>query len=326
MTIFVAAFPLAPFFALLNNVLEMRLDAKKLLTFHRRPVTQRVRDIGVWYRILDCIAKLSVITNVWFYCSCSVDSRFTIDFHFLIIFQGFIIAFTSDFIPRLVYRSSISADGSLHGYVNHSLAYFNTHDFVDGKEPRSPSKPVEICRYPDYRHPPGGIDAYNRTYHYWLVLAMRLAFVVIFENFVAVVMIFVRWAIPDMSGELRDRIRREAYVTNEIIIRQEAARAKMASRPGSMRSRVDEIDNQIEDIAKLMTENLSSSQLDLVMHGPGDPFAPGHCEPKVDDGNFNNAFIESEKQGTRKYRMDLNNLKTKDENDDGGEHVQDSRL
>lgn len=63
-TIFVAAFPLAPFFALLNNILEMRLDAKKLLTFHRRPVTQRVRDIGVWYRILDCIGKISVITNV----------------------------------------------------------------------------------------------------------------------------------------------------------------------------------------------------------------------------------------------------------------------
>lgn len=63
-TIFVAAFPLAPFFALLNNILEMRLDAKKLLTYHRRPVSQRVRDIGVWYRILDCIGKLSVITNV----------------------------------------------------------------------------------------------------------------------------------------------------------------------------------------------------------------------------------------------------------------------
>lgn len=63
-TIFVAAFPLAPFFALLNNVLEMRLDAKKLLTYYRRPVSQRVRDIGVWYRILDSIGKLSVITNV----------------------------------------------------------------------------------------------------------------------------------------------------------------------------------------------------------------------------------------------------------------------
>lgn len=63
-TIFVAAFPLAPFFALLNNILEMRLDAQKLLSFYRRPVTQRVRNIGVWYRILDSIGKLSVITNV----------------------------------------------------------------------------------------------------------------------------------------------------------------------------------------------------------------------------------------------------------------------
>jgi len=65
-TIFVAAFPLAPFFALLNNVFETRLDAKKLLTMYRRPVGQRVRDIGIWYRILDSISKLSVITNVSF--------------------------------------------------------------------------------------------------------------------------------------------------------------------------------------------------------------------------------------------------------------------
>jgi anoctamin-1 len=33
--IFVAAFPLAPFFALLNNMLEMRLDEKKLVTYFR---------------------------------------------------------------------------------------------------------------------------------------------------------------------------------------------------------------------------------------------------------------------------------------------------
>lgn len=39
-------------------------------------------------------------------------------------------------------------------------------------------------------------------------------------------MIWVRWAIPDMSSELRDKIRREAYITNEIIIKQEAERAR----------------------------------------------------------------------------------------------------
>lgn len=39
-------------------------------------------------------------------------------------------------------------------------------------------------------------------------------------------MILVRWCIPDMSVELRDQIRREVYVTNEIIIEQEAHRAR----------------------------------------------------------------------------------------------------
>ena len=34
-TIFVSAFPPAPLFALLNNVFELRLDAKKLLVHHR---------------------------------------------------------------------------------------------------------------------------------------------------------------------------------------------------------------------------------------------------------------------------------------------------
>lgn len=40
-------------------------------------------------------------------------------------------------------------------------------------------------------------------------------------------MILVRWGIPDLPGDLRDRIRREAYLTNEIIIKQEAIRAQM---------------------------------------------------------------------------------------------------
>jgi anoctamin-1 len=63
-TIFVAAFPLAPFFALLNNIFEMRLDAKKFLRFYRRPVPKRVKNIGVWFHILGILGRLSVVTNV----------------------------------------------------------------------------------------------------------------------------------------------------------------------------------------------------------------------------------------------------------------------
>lgn len=38
-------------------------------------------------------------------------------------------------------------------------------------------------------------------------------------------MIWVRWIIPDISVELKDKIQREAYITNQIIIKQEAIRA-----------------------------------------------------------------------------------------------------
>lgn len=68
-TLFVASFPLAPVFALLNNIIEVRLDAKKFVTELRRPDTVREKDIGIWYNILSGIGKLSVIINVsiWLY-------------------------------------------------------------------------------------------------------------------------------------------------------------------------------------------------------------------------------------------------------------------
>ncbi len=63
-TLFVAAFPLAPFFALLNNIIEIRVDAYKVVTQFRRPVAQRVADIGVWMEILKALTYFAVVTNV----------------------------------------------------------------------------------------------------------------------------------------------------------------------------------------------------------------------------------------------------------------------
>lgn len=45
-TLFVASFPLAPLFALLNNIIEIRLDAKKYVTEVRRPIAAKAKDIG----------------------------------------------------------------------------------------------------------------------------------------------------------------------------------------------------------------------------------------------------------------------------------------
>jgi hypothetical protein len=74
------------------------------------------------------------------------------------------------------------------------------------------------------------------------------------ENTVAIVMLLVRWIIPDVSGKLKDQIRRETYITNEIIIKQEA---KRASRMNSAHSQ-----KAWNKVLKT-TSNMTGSQLDL---------------------------------------------------------------
>lgn len=45
-TIFVAAFPLAPLLALFSNLVEIRLDAIKMVRLRRRLVPRKAKDIG----------------------------------------------------------------------------------------------------------------------------------------------------------------------------------------------------------------------------------------------------------------------------------------
>lgn len=45
-TIFVAAFPLAPLLALINNVIEIHMDAIKMMRLRRRMVPRKAKDIG----------------------------------------------------------------------------------------------------------------------------------------------------------------------------------------------------------------------------------------------------------------------------------------
>ncbi|XP_078330446.1 anoctamin-1-like isoform X5 [Crassostrea virginica] len=203
LTLFVAAFPLGPLFALINNILEIRFDAVKFTTELRRPMAERIPDIGVWYSVLYGISRIAVISN------------------------AFIIALTSDFIPRLVYTMAYSPDGSLEGYVDHTLAVFNTSDFEEAKRPVfEGSEIVETCRYRDFRNPPDSDDPYEYSQMYWHVLAARFAFVVVFENVIVVITGLIAWLIPDVPAKLKLHIRREAYMSNEIIIKTELMRAQ----------------------------------------------------------------------------------------------------
>lgn len=199
-TLFVASFPLAPLFALLNNIIEIRLDAKKFVTELRRPVAARAKDIGIWYNILRGVAKVAVIIN------------------------AFVISFTSDFIPRMVYQYMYSPDGSMHGFVNHTLSYFNVSHFQEGKEPMDPMRlgfPVEICRYKDYREPPWSSVPYDITKEFWAVLAVRLAFVIVFQNVVLIMNDIVDWVIPDIPKDISLQIHKEKILLVELFMKEE---------------------------------------------------------------------------------------------------------
>uniref|UniRef100_A0A8C5GZN8 Anoctamin n=1 Tax=Gouania willdenowi TaxID=441366 RepID=A0A8C5GZN8_GOUWI len=199
-TLFVASFPLAPLFALLNNIIEIRLDAKKFVTELRRPIAAKAKDIGIWYNLLRGLSKVAVIVN------------------------AFVISFTSDFIPRLVYQYTYSPDGTLHGFTNHTLAFFNVSDFQPGTDPLEPMHlgyKVDMCRYKDYREPPWSTTPYDFSKEFWAILAARLAFVIVFQNVVMLMSDFVDWLIPDIPKDISLQMHKEKILMVELFMKEE---------------------------------------------------------------------------------------------------------
>jgi len=62
-SLFVVAFPLSPFAALINNYVEIRLDAHKLCLLCQRPSPQGAAGIGTWSDILTITSFISVLVN-----------------------------------------------------------------------------------------------------------------------------------------------------------------------------------------------------------------------------------------------------------------------
>ncbi|XP_056657997.1 anoctamin-5 isoform X5 [Monodelphis domestica] len=203
-TLFVASFPLAPLLALMNNILEIRVDSWKLTTQYRRPVAAKAHSIGVWQEILNGMAVLSVVTN------------------------AFIVAFTSDMIPRLVYYYAYSTDSSspMSGYINNSLSVFQISDFPSNTAPMENTGAFTTCRYRDYRYPPDHEKKYLHTMQFWHILAAKMAFIIIMEHIVFVVKFFVAWMIPDVPAEVKARIKREKFLTIQILHEYELHKLK----------------------------------------------------------------------------------------------------
>lgn len=189
-TIFVAAFPLAPLLALLNNVIEIHMDAIKMMRLHRRMVPRKANDIGIWLQVLEAIGILAVIGN------------------------GLVIAITSDFIPVQVYKYMYSPCSRENrtgldcstGYINNSLSVFRIQDFephtiVPDMLPEFGGHQITECRYRDYRN----ADDYTYTVQFWHIFAARLAFLILFEHVALCVKLIAAWYIPDVPQKVKNK-------------------------------------------------------------------------------------------------------------------------
>lgn len=188
-TIFVAAFPLAPLLALFNNIIEIRLDAIKMIRFNKRIVPKKVNDIGIWLQVLEGIGVLSVIGN------------------------ALVIAITSDFIPRLVYKyhygpcatRNDTAIDCLTGYINNTLSIFFIQDFESHTEVQLDDavlmeNKINYCRYRDYRNQ----EDYRYTVQFWHIFAARLAFVILFEHVAVCIKFIAAWFVPDVPRSVNN--------------------------------------------------------------------------------------------------------------------------
>ncbi|KAL3080570.1 hypothetical protein niasHS_013764 [Heterodera schachtii] len=208
-TLFVAAFPLAPLFALINNILEIRLDAYKFVITTQRPVAEQARNIGVWITIINMISNLAVLCN------------------------AFVIAFTSDFIPKLYYQIT---QETLQGYADDTFAYFDSSLLIVANT-EFPN--TTYCRYQDYRRPPCSLisqpisrqvwgdafetvcdDNYEFQDKWWIILAFRLVFVLVFELVVLSIKALFAYLIPDMPTKIVIQLQRERFLMRQAILQR----------------------------------------------------------------------------------------------------------
>ena len=115
-----------------------------------------------------------------------------------------------------MYQYHISTDGSLTGYVDWSLSSFNVADFKNETRPwnaTSSGIPVQSwCRYAGYHE---STYPYARSIDYWLVMTVRLAFVICFVIFVLLLSRAIAYMIPDVPESLDLKVKREKWLANE---------------------------------------------------------------------------------------------------------------
>uniref|UniRef100_A0A5S6QVS9 Anoctamin n=1 Tax=Trichuris muris TaxID=70415 RepID=A0A5S6QVS9_TRIMR len=184
-TVFVASFPLAPLVCLINNLIELRRDAKKMIN-HRRPVPVRVSGIEIWNTFFEWVVQISVLTNAAF------------------------LSFTSDIIPKVYYKSVHSPDHTFLGFAEFSLSRVFTNEWI---KLSNDYQNITECWYKGFRqsYPP-----YSVTARFWEVLAVRICGFTVLVCIFYIITFLISRTISDKPGWVKTRIRRTKYLAEKV--------------------------------------------------------------------------------------------------------------
>ena len=103
-TMFVAAFPLATLMSLVNNYVELRVDAWKLCHILRRPEPRGCEDIGTWAVILEIVSIAAIFINS---ALVAFTGTHTIQYTYVLRIWIFILMATGLFCIRWLIEYSI---------------------------------------------------------------------------------------------------------------------------------------------------------------------------------------------------------------------------
>ena len=92
LSLFVVCFPLAPFFAVLSNIVEAKVDLYKLTDMCRHPIPRGAQDIGTWQYFIMLTMYTAVVTNAALFAfTTDTMSAYSMEMK-MIAFISFIVA------------------------------------------------------------------------------------------------------------------------------------------------------------------------------------------------------------------------------------------
>lgn len=184
-TFFVAACPLAPSIALLNNMILKHLRSSYLVSMQRRPCPKMKCGIDEWNGVFQGLSYLGTATS------------------------AFATGFAGDFIWRERYYWQ--TDSSLKGYFKSTLSSFATKDSAVYSEIGTD---VEICYYKAFRQPFYVSNKYEYSQEMWVNLALRFIHVFVFEHIIFACNLFLGYVIPDIPFSIKEQKTLEQQLAN----------------------------------------------------------------------------------------------------------------